>query len=132
MPKVKQVFVPRPEEDREPIPQLNQLISNPSQRLMVLRKVTRFQELKDSLTPILKEQAKLKDEIKDLLGQHQIDKCMIDDLRVSYYGSTRSTLKKELLLEEGVSAATIAKCTVPGKTSYTLKIARVGEEEEEI
>jgi len=126
MSKARQVFVPRPAEndEREPIPQLNQLVTNPSDRLKISRKVARVQELKELLDPLEDEREKLKDELKELLGQYQVGKCLVDDIRVNYFGFPRNTLKKELLLENGVAAETITKSTVT-TMAYTLKVERL-------
>ncbi len=76
-----------------------------------------------------KERDKLTPEIKAILGEYQIGKCLCGEYRVAYFNVPRTSLSKELLLENGVPPAVIAACTVT-KDVYTLKITPQGEKEE--
>lgn len=67
--------------------------------------------------------------IKDLLGKHGVGKAMVEGDRINYYSGTRSSIKADLLMAQGVTPAQIAAATVTSYT-YTLKLAK-GEEGED-
>jgi hypothetical protein len=68
--------------------------------------------------------------MKNLLGKYHVGKALLDDIRVNYFATGRSTIKADLLLDNGVSPAVIQKCTVTSEV-YTLKLSRGKDEEEE-
>jgi len=125
-------FVPAPPEEDEPVPQLNQLVTQPAKRLTILRKVQRCQEINDELSPLVKEKKRLSNELKILLGQHSISRCMVDDISVNYFSSVREgSIKMELLLQNNVPMSVIKASKGPDKTVHTLRIGRVGGDEDE-
>ncbi len=75
-----------------------------------------------------KERNKLTPKIKAALGEHGIGKAFCGDWRVSYFNTPRESLSTQLLLEHGISPATIKACTVT-KDVYTLRISPRSEPE---
>lgn len=69
--------------------------------------------------------------LKTLCSDYGVTKALCQGVRITYYPMTRETISMELLLEAGVSLATIKACTI--KTdSYAVRISPPGEEEDDV
>ncbi len=121
MPKPVRQFKPEPKEPEETPRQIGELINKPADRLAAMRLVQTYTENYGKLKEMEKKQEELKNKIKDYLGQYNIEKCLVGTVRVNYFGYTRKSLDKAMLLEAGVTVSQLTKGTKES-TVYTLRI----------
>lgn len=74
-------------------------------------RVKRLAEVNAQYKELEAEKKAIGEELKSLMVKIPAEKVMVDGIRVNYISQSQPTLKKELLLEEGVSAEIIEKCT---------------------
>jgi hypothetical protein len=83
----------------------------------------------DSISQIRKqleeEEKELRTKIRDTIAEKGAEAVICGDLRVSFVsGCSASRIDQKLLLEAGVKATVIKKCTIPGKSYETVQITR--------
>jgi len=121
---------PPPPKEEEVIPTLQELITDRKDFLALKRLVNEDIALKEVEANAKKQRKPLISKMKNLLGKYHVGKALLDDIRVNYFATGRSTIKADLLLDNGVSPAVIQKCTITSEV-YTLKLSRGKDEEEE-
>lgn len=117
-----------PEKEEEVIPAVSDLIPDKKALLDLARMVARHGEIGAAKSPLGKEQKKLTEKIKLIVGKYKVGKAMCGLWRINYYNAPRETLDEGLLLAAGVPLATIQACKV-SKDSYTLRISQNDSED---
>lgn len=120
---------PPPPKEEEAVPALKDLITDKRDYLTIRRLITADLELADQIRGLKAAQKPLVTQIKNLLGKNKVNRALMDDAKVNYYSGIRKSIKGAKLLERGVSPEDIVYATEE-KTVYTLKITRVGHEDE--
>ncbi len=123
-------MTPPPAAEKGTIPDIRELISAAPLRLKLVRLTEEMGTLGEEEARIRKARTKLGDQIKKILGENKVGRAVVGDFQVNYFNAPRETLSVDKLLQNGVSPLIIARSKTM-KDAYTLRISRVGEEEEE-
>jgi hypothetical protein len=114
-------------EEPPPPPQLADLVKDKKDFILLAKLIKSDMGWKETEAEAKKVRRGMEEKIKTLLGRHGIvGSALLDDIRVSYHESERSTLNVNLLLSHGVSPATILACT-DKKLFHTLRLSVKGE-----
>lgn len=122
--------LPPPPEPEEQIPDIRDFDLPSATRLQLVRLTEEHRELGDQAGEIKKQRDQLTSKIKKILGEYKVGKALVGDLRVTYFNAPRTSLNKIKLMENGVTVKQI-QASEETKDSYTLRISRVGQEEED-
>jgi hypothetical protein len=127
---VPEYLNPPPPKEEEMIHTLQELVTDKKDLLALKRLINEDIALKEVEANAKKQRKPLISKMKNLLGKYSVGKALLDDIRVNYFTTSRSSIKADLLLANGVSPAVIQKCTVTSDV-YTLKLSRGKDEEGE-
>lgn len=127
VPAKMQEVPPPPDKVEEVVPHVNEFVTDKKDLLALRRMMNRHMELATLIKPLDKERDSLTTQIKALAGKYKIGKAQYDGDSINYFSGTRSTIKADLLLSQGVQPAVITAATILN-TSYTLKITPAKEE----
>ncbi len=98
-------------KETEPLPDLRHVVESPLDQKILLRQILEYREYQQAE----REAKALKDNvgamIKEKLGELGVKKFLVEDLRVNYSTSERRTIKKDLLLANGVRPDVIEEST---------------------
>lgn len=126
---VPEKILPPPKKE-EDAPDIRDLITSSADRLKILRLSEEIVELGEAEKVAKKAKEPLVLQLKKLLGDNEVGRATVGDYKLVYYNCPRHTLSKEKLLEHGVKPAIIEDSMVH-KDVYTLKVSRLGQEEDE-
>jgi hypothetical protein len=121
---------PPPKKEEPPPPDIKTLIKDKKDLLLLARLIQEDLPWKDQESQAKKARKQIEPKIKQLLGKHQVGIARLDDIRINYFGGTRTTLSEKLLLANGVPASVILASREQSAV-FTLKITRGGDDEGE-
>lgn len=93
-------------------------IEHRGDRKDLMRSIIRLREVKLVMDSLEKERAELNTRIGEILDGHGFESLKHHDMKVTRITSSRATLKRELLLENGVGPEIIEKSTVTTEYKY--------------
>jgi hypothetical protein len=116
---------PAPPIEIEALPDLQEVVASPADRVKIMRLVTDSLEYQAAEAEVRKKREPVTKALKELLQNLGADKFMCDGNRVVTYETTRKSLSKEKLMGAGVSITLLNACTVE-TVSLALKITAPG------
>jgi len=118
------------EFESEVLPDIERVIVNPLKRKQLRGYTTIYTELLSQEKEIATQKADLAAKIRAIVGDKTEVGFMVGDIRLRQFSTSRSSLKKNLLLDLGVPPSVICAATTTSE-SWTLRITKPNGEGEE-
>jgi len=127
---------PPPEKEVLVVPQLKDLVPDRKLSLELARKIQRLGEISRMKSELTKEDAPIKNWVKDVAGVFKISDAQSGDWRLKYYASPRATINPDMLMKALLKRGVLPKeiediIEESTKTSdgFTLKVSPIGAKE---
>lgn len=118
---------PPPKAEEEVVPDLQDAIDNPLDRMKMQRLIAKRYELSKQASSLKKDGKAVAEKMKPILTQYGLTKVDYDDYRTNKFEVSRWDLDEKLLLAAGVQPAVIQACKVENK--YTVVRVTVRDQE---
>jgi len=133
-------ITPPPSKEEETVPELTAIITDRKTQLELVRYLTKERELAEAEIVAKRERKPLTRRIKDILGKNKVSRALWEGWTINYYATDGRVTIKEIDLVNALLAAGLkdeqihsikSACVKYGKPSYTLRIQKPDEKEED-